>query len=1153
MRVNTMYGADGKLRTSYLEGKAAEAAKKNVKAFNRELARYEKDFTNYASLDIDSANVARTSTRYIFGKLNIAEKYIDYIPAGDMAQSMGDDMTAIAGNKSAFKLGVGSKIASVFQPFFEKQAAKHPKLQVLSDNITKAANGGRMPLTADSAAVMKIAFDKKYYNDVRRPGVDKDELKAQYDSAISNLMTMAAADGVDRKAMSAKMSEKLIQQMQIDESITDIYAGMADGGVRLGEDKPMLNAKGEPITIKGKTLYQRSNNFVDKDGNEIDALSLSPREPQTIDEILSDYQAKLDKYAKSCKTEADFKKMLASDSYQNIERNAKVFAALDCPDEAEKFKYDFSRVNIESCRNWAIENDNKSPYAQLVVPPKFDEITAGNEFVRSYATSDYYNIDGIEDDYYTTDISGQAQDEIRHMSDDELADSLKKDVVDANNKLSDIEMLQERLDRLEAENRELRAQLYPDDAAVDKEKQPSAIAGIDFPITAEAADDITNEPHGDIGLQSPSLNASVRSEDSIAHSDENVKYSENKERAEDMLHSTGLQLPKENTYLRSEDSIAHSDENVKYPEQNISELTDEENILKMAEKIQQNNQENKMFSEALDRFLDETKSPTNKPILIGDTPNALTVAGADAAKPLIIRPATIVKAMGNSETVFHGHGLSKDIMKQLSSELRNPVLILKGSHDESLVAVTELDDKNNDKVIVPVELNSKDGRHEVNRITSAYGKENIANYLNTQVYIKHNLIACNKEKADKMFQSLGLQLPPEETFISFDNSIAYSTANVKYPEKNISELTQGEYAVDKSYPESQPVVGTTDHTASEEKKSGDYSVFRIESMGEVAYFRDNGIDIDGFLNRFAEIEAKTPVKYYDFVKDCQKITEIEYAESEQSRKNPPAFSADINLDDREFIVHKGNQFANVSLDDAIKSVKETGKANLEFEEFDYDYEDIDTETVDADERSFDEILMDSSELHGAEYTSDSAVDKPNVALSSKTEEKDAVSDAAKPSEIVSRIGNYIGIGQRGREAFQEFKQRISEQFGSSGGTILPSNQNKRDYTVKPVEISSEYDSAKYIEAKPVEPEPTPVSEPVSEPFSVSEQAAPAAEPEPVTESIEPEIPDNDSIQSNKPAEIESSVNSAISRFSDTVIGYDESMDDYTDDDADFSP
>lgn len=47
-----------------------------------------------------------------------------------------------------------------------------------------------------------------------------------------------------------------------------------------------------------------------------------------------------------------------------------------------------------------------------------------------------------------------------------------------------------------------------------------------------------------------------------------------------------------------------------------------------------------------------------------------------------------------------------------------------------------------------------------------------------------NYIAANKEKAEQMLQSLGLQLPQEETFISFDNNISYSMANVKYLEEN---------------------------------------------------------------------------------------------------------------------------------------------------------------------------------------------------------------------------------------------------------------------------------------------------------------------------------------------------------------------------------
>lgn len=50
---------------------------------------------------------------------------------------------------------------------------------------------------------------------------------------------------------------------------------------------------------------------------------------------------------------------------------------------------------------------------------------------------------------------------------------------------------------------------------------------------------------------------------------------------------------------------------------------------------------------------------------------------------------------------------------------------------------------------------------------------------------KDNLIACNKEKADRMLRPLGLQLPPGKSFFSFDNSIAYSMENVKYKEDSM--------------------------------------------------------------------------------------------------------------------------------------------------------------------------------------------------------------------------------------------------------------------------------------------------------------------------------------------------------------------------------
>lgn len=470
VRVNTMYGADGRLRTSYLDGNAAKVARKNVKAFDKTIAKYEKDFASYASLDIETAKIYDVNTKYIFGKMNIAEKYVNYVPVEDMADSLGDEMTAIAGSKHSKKLGVGSKIASKFQPFFEKQAQKHPKLQKLSDRVTKAANGGRMPLTADSAAMMRIAFDKKYYNDCRMPGADREQLRQQYERAIDNLANMAKFDGVEPQELSDKFSEKLITQMRIDESLTDIYDGMATGSIRLAEDKPVMNTKGEPVKINGKTLYEQASGFVsaekDKHGKPIslDAWDFKPREPQTIEDILCDYQNKLDTYAKSCKTEADFKRMLASNSYQNLERNAKVFAEADCPDEAARFKYEFARTNLQSCKEWAVNNGSKSSLARLVIPPSYETYIKGNEFFGSYATDDYYDING------QTEVYDKAAKEVTYLSDDGLAEELTSKCMSDSQEMSDHEKMNERCNILEAENATLREELAKREEQRQKEE-----------------------------------------------------------------------------------------------------------------------------------------------------------------------------------------------------------------------------------------------------------------------------------------------------------------------------------------------------------------------------------------------------------------------------------------------------------------------------------------------------------------------------------------------------------------------------------------------------------------------------------------------------------------------------------------------------------
>lgn len=212
-------------------------------------------------------------------------------------------------------------------------------------------------------------------------------------------------------------------------------------------------------------------------------------------------------------------------------------------------------------------------------------------------------------------------------------------------------------------------------------------------------------------------------------------------------------------------------------------MVDEEEILKMSQRIQQNSREDDLFSKKLDDYLNSNEK-TSEPLTIGRTPNSLSISGAKSELNIVITPSTISKCMAEADEHYHGHGLSAEIMKQLPAEIRNPAMIFKGNKDNSLVAITELKDKENREIMIAVALSDKKGFKEVNRISSAYGRNNMTNFLQAQME-QGNLIAANKEKANKMLRSAGLQLPLENTFISFDNSIAYSDKNVNtiLPEK----------------------------------------------------------------------------------------------------------------------------------------------------------------------------------------------------------------------------------------------------------------------------------------------------------------------------------------------------------------------------------
>ncbi len=201
-----------------------------------------------------------------------------------------------------------------------------------------------------------------------------------------------------------------------------------------------------------------------------------------------------------------------------------------------------------------------------------------------------------------------------------------------------------------------------------------------------------------------------------------------------------------------------------------------DNVFDMAQQIVRNYQEDYGFVEVID-WLKDNHFRCKGVIPVGSTPNALALGGADLRCELVVTPGTVAKCLSSPEERRHGHSLNRDIFKQVIRELRNPILLLKGSKPGTLVVVTDLKDKEDCPIIVSVALNRVHRHHLTNQITSVYGKRDFEEYISRQLK-QDNLIAINKNKANKMFRSIGLQLPGEETLISFDNSIAYTFKNV---------------------------------------------------------------------------------------------------------------------------------------------------------------------------------------------------------------------------------------------------------------------------------------------------------------------------------------------------------------------------------------
>ncbi len=193
------------------------------------------------------------------------------------------------------------------------------------------------------------------------------------------------------------------------------------------------------------------------------------------------------------------------------------------------------------------------------------------------------------------------------------------------------------------------------------------------------------------------------------------------------------------------------------------------------------------------------KSRVSDSILIGKTPNILVACGAVEGVDFTISKTVIDKCTrpeirdADGKLIGKtGHGLTEEQLYSALMNVKEPVMVLKGNRENSLVVVTEYPDDKSRPIVVSVVLDKKSGRTRINNVSSVYGRDKFEEYLGHQIQAD-NILAFDNKKAEPLLQPIGKWYPKRGEVFSYNATIAYSMESVK---KNASQSERIQAAIE---------------------------------------------------------------------------------------------------------------------------------------------------------------------------------------------------------------------------------------------------------------------------------------------------------------------------------------------------------------------
>ncbi|MCI5805053.1 MAG: DUF3991 domain-containing protein, partial [Clostridium sp.] len=264
-------------------------------------------------------------------------------------------------------------------------------------------------------------------------------------------------------------------------------------------------------------------------------------------------------------------------------------------------------------------------------------------------------------------------------------------------------------------------------------------------------------------------------------------------------------------------------------------------------------------------------------ISLGKTPYALAICGANQNLEITVKKSVIDKCLRPEQRDLNGklvgktgHGLKEEQLFNALRCINNPIMILEGSRERSMVIITDVQDDKERQVIVAIELKTTEKFGEVNRITSVYGRQNFEQFIDRQ-FETGKLLAVNKEKTDNMLHSIGKKYPKENSYISYDDTITYSIENVKYPDGNLNSDIGKYNNFRKQHiqqPVEQPIKVANDQT---DKSCGTMEKIKLLSVLDAVYGTDHWSEIEKGIDVLQESEKSVYKKIYDKKKDERRL------------------------------------------------------------------------------------------------------------------------------------------------------------------------------------------------------------------------------------------------------------------------------------------